>query len=186
MVEVPNNYFTLKDSRINDFVYEHISYFSYQSLHYCLAKSGATIREVYEGFGGETLISLSKVDSVENNDIGDDFNKLRDDYREILSKYDSICIWGAGGRGAAFIRLVAKYFNGSEIIVDSDPMKINKYTPSTALKICNFRELKKQNIDVIIISTALGKANIIDQINKYDINTKLILCYEDNQLLSVL
>ena len=74
-----------------------------------------------------------------------------------------ICIWGAGGRGAAFLNIIKSTLTGKEIIVDSDDRKVGKYVPLVSLEIQSISSIKNYTFDIIIITTWLGK-NIMDEI----------------------
>ena len=63
-IEVPNLQPTLEECRTNDFVYEHISYFSFYSLRYLLNSLNL---EMYSTFNNENIIAVCELNKVTLN-----------------------------------------------------------------------------------------------------------------------
>jgi len=191
-IEVPNIEPTLNGLRINDFIHEHISHFSLYSLQYLFRRLHFDILEAYTTDNNENIVIVCQINNEykkaleHSNRLSQDFNNaiqiLQNDFKEIASKNDSICIWGAEGRGAGFIKTIKSYLKGDEIIVDSDSRKFNKYIPSAGLKISSYQELIDKEVDVIIITTSLGKKNILKEIKDNKIQVKNIYFISENGL----
>ena len=180
--EVPNIEPTLKDFRVNDFIHEHISHFSNYSMRYLIQLLNLNILELYNTDKNENIVVIcelnkeyfSKKNSIKS--ISNGFNisieKLQSDYKKIAKENQKICIWGAEGRGGGFIKMIREYLKGDELIIDSDEKKFDKYIPSIGLKIIDFRNLSGKSIDVMIITTMLGKDNILKEMQQNNIIAK--------------
>lgn len=191
-IEVPNLQPTLEESRTNDFVYEHISYFSFYSLRYLLNSLNLNILEMYSTFNNENIIAVcelnkeykSNFEFVDKTTIGFNSNitSLNNDYKKIVKENKTICIWGAGGRGSSFLNIIKNELTQEEILVDSDERKFGKYVPIVGLQISDYKILNNKSIDAIIITTSLGRDNILLEIQKYNINVKNIYIVSRNGL----
>jgi ubiquinone/menaquinone biosynthesis C-methylase UbiE len=193
--EVPNIEPTLNDFRVNDFIHEHISYFSNYSLKYLINLLHLNIIELYNTDKNENIVVVceldkdycSKKDSIKviSNGFSASIEKLQSDYKKIVKDNQKICIWGAEGRGGGFIKMIREYLKGDELIIDSDKKKFNKYIPSSALKIIDYKELIDKNIDVIIITTMLGKDNILSEMKQNNISAKNIYVISNKGLKQI-
>lgn len=184
LIEVPNIEPTLKDLRINDFIHEHISHFSAYSLKYLLQRLNLNIIEAYTTQNDENLVTICEIDknffdkmkNIKNikNNLNSIINKLRYNFKKIRQNSKTIAIWGAEGRGASFIKNIKDLFYGNEFIIDSDEKKFGKFIPAIGLKISSYKELIDREIDSIIITTSVGKDNILKEIKENNINVKNI------------
>jgi len=191
-LEVPNIDPTLKGYRINDFIHEHISHFSFYSMKYLLDRLNLDIIEMYSTDNNENIVIICKINKIYikslntieeiKNGFNHSIDNLQQDYKEIATNNKIICIWGAEGRGAGFIKAIKNYLRGDEIIVDSDKKKFHKFIPSIGLKISSYKELIDKDLDAIIITTALGKDNILREIDESNIKTKNIYFISENGL----
>ena len=186
-IEVPNIEPTLKNLRINDFIHEHISHFSKYSLKYLLQRLNLDILEIYTTQNNENIVTISQINKdfitkmnnivIIKNEFNIIIDKLRNDFKLIREKNLTIAIWGAEGRGASFIKNIKDLLRGDEFIIDSDEKKFGKYIPSIGLKISSYEELIDRKIDAIIITTAVGKDNILQEIKENNIDVKNIYCF---------
>ena len=184
LIEVPNIEPTLESYRVNDFIHEHISHFSFSSMRYLLHRLNLQIIEMYPTDNSENIVVVCEIDRDylanlhKTSTISEGFNhsiiNLQNDYKNIVLESEIIAIWGAEGRGAGFIKTIKNYLRGDEIVVDSDEKKFDKFIPSIGLKISSYHYLIGKKIDTIIITTALGKNNILKEIVENNINVKNI------------
>jgi len=194
-IEVPNIQPTLENIRINDFIHEHVSHFSIYSLKYLLNSLNLYIDDIYTTDNNENIVAICSVDNsykdilLNINNVSSNLNNniklLQDEYMKILNENDSICIWGAEGRGAGFINIIKKYLSGDEFLIDSDERKFNKYIPSAGLKISSYKDLIGKKIDCIIITTSLGRNNILNEIEVNKIDVKSIYVISENGLSKI-
>lgn len=153
-VTVPNLEYLLKTKCFYEFVADHISYFTKQTLIHA-----------FEGHGFEVLDCLT---INEDNDIAAVVQKkkafningqfceveaLIDEMRIIVADYKTrnrkVAVWGAGHRTLALISLGR--LTDLAYIVDSAKSKQGKYSPVLHLNIVPPRHLKNENIDLVIV-----------------------------------
>lgn len=153
-VTVPNLEYLLKTKCFYEFVADHISYFTKQTLIHA-----------FEGHGFDVLDCLT---INEDNDIAAVVQKkkafningqfceveaLIDEMRIIVADYKTrnrkVAVWGAGHRTLALISLGR--LTDLAYIVDSAKSKQGKYSPVLHLNIVPPRHLKNENIDLVIV-----------------------------------
>ncbi len=186
LIEVPNIQPSLDGLRVNDFIHEHISHFSIYSLKYLLQRLNLNIIEMFTTQENENIVAICEMDKDYLNIYHksklykDNFEhiivKLQEDFNRIRTENNTIVIWGAEGRGAGFIKIVKELFYGDEYIIDSDKSKFGKFIPAIGLQISSYKNLIDKKIDSIIITTALGKDNILQEIKENNIDVKNIYC----------
>jgi len=191
-IEVPNIEPTLKDLRINDFIHEHISHFSKYSLKYLLQRVNLDILEIYTTQNNENIVAICNINdnylkAINNihmykQNFNSIIDKLRDDFKIIREYSKTLAIWGAEGRGASFIKNIQDFFKGDEFIIDSDKRKFGKFIPAIGLQISSYKNLINKGIDTIIITTAIGKDNILKEIKEHNIKVKNIYYITENGL----
>lgn len=184
IIEVPNAYPTLSNFRFNDFVHEHISYFSLKSLFNLVSIFDGEVLECRNSFKDENIIIIAEFRKKYNskNHFKEKYLKFKENIFNFIKKTQiekkKIIIWGAGGRGVSIILLIKSILEDYSdlIIVDSDQRKVNHYIPGTDMLIRDISELKKiEDGSKIIITTALGLESIKKEIyakfdNKFSIN----------------
>jgi SAM-dependent methyltransferase len=179
-LEVPNVKNTLVQSRFNDLVYEHVSYFSIETLSFLMKSLNIKILQITEVFDEENIQLIGKfstkneksyevnIDLFKNNVIKTE-NNIRHFFSSLIN--ESICFWGAGGRGVTFINLISDLLDNENIsVVDSDNRKHGMYVPISGYKIKSPLSFYNHKFDKIIITTALGEKGILDEIKKLNIN----------------
>jgi 2-polyprenyl-3-methyl-5-hydroxy-6-metoxy-1,4-benzoquinol methylase len=121
IVEVPNFDFIKDNNILSEFMLEHLTYFTKDSLSFALISAGFEILE-------RTPLNF--------NHFSDIWNDFRDTIGKELSKFKpkSLCVWGAGHQSLASISILnlnafVKY------IVDSSPKKQGKKAPGSGLDI---------------------------------------------------
>jgi 2-polyprenyl-3-methyl-5-hydroxy-6-metoxy-1,4-benzoquinol methylase len=194
-IEVPNISPTLQHSRVNDFVHEHISYFSKYSLSYLLRQSNFNVVEIFETFNNENVVAIATPNNeysdcfreieVNINNLKESRQSLERNYMDVVSNKKEICIWGAGGRGSVFLNLIKNCLTGNEVIVDSDARKIDMYVPNIGIKIKGIKDIRNKCIEIMIITTSLGKDNIVREINQNKICCDNIFVYSNGGLRKI-
>ena len=136
-IEVPELKWIEEHNAFQDIFYEHCNYFSLQVLKRIFPDaitSGLFFGDQYcyiiinlESFSKSIDISASPTEQTNNNTI----KKTLDCCIALVKRMDNCYIWGAGAKGATFLRHVdpeAKYIAG---VFDINPKKQNKYISKT-------------------------------------------------------
>jgi len=175
-LEVPNVKNTINDLRFNDLVYEHVSYFSLTTFNNFLNRLNLKILFQTEALDDENLQAIclyENDDKIQNEIFYFKENILSSEkYLSDFFKKNSeakICFWGAGGRGVTLINKIVSNLNYDKIqVTDSDKRKHGKYLPICGFKIIDPNKINFFQIEIIIITTNLGKKGIIEEIKKID------------------
>lgn len=174
-IEVPNIMPTLENFRFNDFVHEHISYFSLRSLIKLITIFDGEILECINTYNDENIIAIANFNGNKKKEINySEYysifkNNLKDFVTKTYLNKKNIIIWGAGGRGVSIILLIREFLNSEQKIqiIDSDKTKINLYVPGTDFCIKDKSILKEEKKgSEILITTLLGLQDIKKEINK--------------------
>lgn len=202
ILEVPNAEKTLSEAKLTDFVHEHISYFTKESLKNCLLGSGYLVLDMYTVFDDSNLIAISKPiyksikqDLIVNKvEISRNSNFLKSisfvelsiikEFKIIKNRFSKILIWGAGGRGSVFINLIKNHnmIDDNVFVTDSDKSKYKYYVSGTTKIIQSPNELIDK-VDCVIITTYLGEKDILKEINELllpvDLTPKLFVLHKN-------
>lgn len=192
-IEVPNLYPTIVESRFQDFVHEHISYYSVSSLSYLLASLDLDIIDVSLSHSNENITVIAVPQPALKPNSYELFTEsLVARYQEISSLGHDIVLWGAGGRGATIASILyQKSLADSQTplfsCVDSDTRKQGLYVPSTPIRILDPSYLKNSSMPfIVLVTTALGYQNIIKEASKLGISQESIYLIDDQFLQSSL
>ena len=194
VIEVPNAYPTLTNFRFNDFVHEHISYFSLKSLFNLISIFDGEVLECRNSFKDENIIIIAEF--CKQNKSSKLFQKNYSNFKENIlcfikktqTEKKKIIIWGAGGRGVSIILLIKSILDDYNklVIVDSDQRKVNHYIPGTEIIISDISELKKlEDGSKIIITTALGLESIKNEIHEKFGNKFSVFFVTSNKVIQI-
>jgi UDP-N-acetylmuramoylalanine-D-glutamate ligase len=94
-----------------------------------------------------------------------------------LHKNKKIAVWGAGGKGIAFLSMCNISPNKDILfVIDSDPQKQGKYTTGSHILIKSPKEVNFKKLDLIIISAVMYQKEIIKDLkSKYNYKNKIAL-----------
>lgn len=198
--ETPSVEWILENRVIWDFFYEHCSYFSKNSLINLFEMEGFKIDNISNNFGNQYfwIESSNKKKKKENFVYNDNTKELiiryKNSERRLIKKLKkmteeiaatkTVSIWGAGAKGVTFANLVDPFCNLISSVIDINPNKQGRYLPGTGHQIIDFKDIKKYNIDSVIlmnqnyfdeVKTILKQSNINIEIlqwksDKYEIN----------------
>jgi SAM-dependent methyltransferase len=155
MIEVPNLDLLIRDHRFFDFIPEHLNYFSPRSLRLILELSGFEVLDIKEVQDGEAIsASVRLIETRQYGFMPDAVSRLRAELSDFIaacrSRGESVAMWGAGGKGVSILAGAG----GADIalLVDGDPHKAGLFTPVSHLVVSPPSELRRQKVDVIIIT----------------------------------
>jgi hypothetical protein len=193
--EVPNALYTLKDLGIWDLIYEHCSYFTYDSLRALFKKSGFEVIYELEGFQGQFLGIEAKLaraaepdaqDQPENlADVSEYVAKFEKEFHNKLSQWTaelkrleadgrSAVIWGAGSKGATFLNTL-KIRRWIEYVVDINPRKQGKFVAGTGQEIVPPEFLKEYKPEIIIVMNPNYLSEIEQKVRKLKLKSEFFL-----------
>lgn len=165
LVEVPNYEMIERDSLIYEFMTDHITYFSKESLSLLLQLSGFEVIGATTHFN-DYVLSLT-VGYKKSNNLGSFIGRLENDQnsaKEFLEnrKRSRLVLWGAGHQAFAATLLLGLDEHLS-YVVDSSPDKQGKFVPGTSLQILSPEVLFNDvETDCVIVAAGGYNQEIVD------------------------
>lgn len=187
-IEVPDVDWIYRNKAYWDFFYEHVNYFSKESLYNTIIDAGGTVSSILNEFGdqylwGEALLNTEKTSTVSFKlqdppfDYSLDFNQeINKSFLRIHKSIDpdsNLVIWGMASKGIIFSLHLIKNGYEPDFYVDININKQEKFIPIIAKKIINPKELPKgQKLSIICMNPNYVN-EISDQCQKLKIDYKL-------------
>lgn len=156
LVEVPNFDMILKKNLFTEFISDHISYFTANTLRLMLETSGFEVLEINSIWFDYILSAtvkkrgLSNISAFRENrlSLGHDLHEFADQFQE-----GGVAVWGAGHQALAAIALL-NLANKIKYVVDSATFKQGKFTPATHLPIVPPTDLTNNPVSAVIVMAA--------------------------------
>lgn len=180
LVEVPNGDLIFKKYMFSEFMLDHLSYFSKESLSRMLELSGLEVvscEVIWHDYILSAIVKRRKQISVEK--FKTEQERLIEEAREYINmmqkKGKKVAIWGAGHQALAFLSL-AKLQTCLECVIDSAEFKQNKFTPATHIPIVSPSKIKELEIGAVIIMAGSYSDEVQRMIQKNykQIDTKVL------------
>jgi SAM-dependent methyltransferase len=173
--EVPNALYTLRDLGIWDLIYEHVSYFTAQSLRFAVDAAGFDVVNAGTSFGDQYLFIEARLgatglpsDAAEVGEIemlARTFERVHRDKITFWHNYlaardpEKTIVWGAGSKGITFVNVVPLAARVSAL-VDVNTHKQGLFAPGTGTPVLAPEALRDRPIDTIIIMNPLYRDEI--------------------------
>jgi SAM-dependent methyltransferase len=177
--EVPNALFTLRELSVWDLIYEHVSYFTAESLAYLFRQAGFDVLDVRETFGGQYLAIEARPCAAGTQPAPEppDLTRLSQDVSSFVENYirktaewqdllatvrageKRAVVWSAGSKGVTFLNLMQV---GAEIpyVVDINPRKQGMFVAGAGQEIVPPERLREFRPDWIILMNPIYREEI--------------------------
>lgn len=152
-IEVPQFSWIEKNKSIFDFTYEHVNYFDSKALcsmfDECIEFGDCFHGQYQYVLASFSTLNYSLWEEYDSTDAWEEFSfePYLDAFKEFLSKIEDaprMWMWGGATKGVLFLNNVLnldpKMFEKVQAVIDINPEKQEKYTPSTYLKIISPEE----------------------------------------------
>ena len=185
--EVPNALYTIKDLGIWDLIYEHVSYYSKDSLESLFKSCGLEVLNINEGFGGQYLMIEGKIgkprittdtESINTtkklvDKFSDEYYKKKNHWEKFVNnnKEKKTVIWGAGSKGVTFLNVIND--KKIEYIVDINPHKQGRFVPGIGTRVVSPGFLKDYKPDIVILMNALYEREVRETLNSLSLISKI-------------
>lgn len=131
-VTVPNLAHLLRSKCHYEFVADHLSYFTAESLTFAFRSKGFDVLSCdFINNDNDILCITRKTRLVDLSDACDELEALKVDLRRIIARYRSegkrVAVWGGGHRTLALLALAG--VDELDCVVDSAPFKQGRFTP---------------------------------------------------------
>jgi hypothetical protein len=189
--EVPNAVNLFAKGSCWDILYEHISYFSHDSLAAAFAAAKFNICEISEAFEGQFLCVYGQPSDIQQNTsikrncefIGNHVSKFdkcwQKKVRFFANKLEQIrrdkqrcVIWGAGSKTTTFLNVLKE--SPIEYVVDVNPNKQDNFIAGTGQRIVPPEFLLKYKPDIIILMNPVYRKEVQSAVGKLGISPLIL------------
>jgi 2-polyprenyl-3-methyl-5-hydroxy-6-metoxy-1,4-benzoquinol methylase len=190
LVTVPNLNYLLDTKSFYEFVADHLSYFTMDTLKNAFYEGNFDVLECSLINNENDIFIIIKKNKNKNNKIKKkiSFKKinLKNNYKEVdklinnlkniikdyKEKNKKVAIWGAGHRTLSLLAL--SKLKDIEFIVDSAKFKQGMYSPVMNTKIVSPEVLKESKIDLLIIMVpGIYPHEVIKSVSKMNLNIRM-------------
>jgi hypothetical protein len=189
LAEVPCIEKALETTRVSDFLYEHVSNFTLNSLYAMFGTSGFKLLETSRLYGDEVVVGFFqphedalKQNHRMTNKFVSQIESLAVTIRSKVDQLRNVVLWGGTGKSAAFINMFELDAAHFPTVVDSDPCKAGFYVPGAGQKIQDPSVIAEVPNPTIIITTAWRAEDIYAEIQRRGIKYKSLLVFKDGAL----
>jgi SAM-dependent methyltransferase len=192
-LEVPNGEHLLRSLSLWDYIYEHVSYFSQQSLELALRKAGFEVLKLYEDFGGQFLCAdvrpAQQAGSVDAKPINNLQELIVSSAKEMNAKLDRwrswaaaltaqdrrAAVWGAGSKGVMFLNLLsASAPDAIAYVIDQNPNKHGQYVSGSGQQVVAATELANLPVSQLVLMNPIYVQEVRQRLNALHIDTELV------------
>jgi 2-polyprenyl-3-methyl-5-hydroxy-6-metoxy-1,4-benzoquinol methylase len=156
LVEAPNFDMMLGRGLYSEFIGDHLSYFTAETLAYTLQTAGFEILDCQSVWRDYILsVTVRKRATVDLSPIHARRDQIKRALTAFLDRFppQSVAVWGAGHQALAVIAL-SGIAGRLRYVVDSAPFKQGKYTPATHLPVVPPATLASDPVKAIIVMAA--------------------------------
>lgn len=184
-ITVPNSDHSFKNKIFYDFVVDHISYFSENTLKYAFETNGFDVLECRTDNEDNNIeIFVRKKSALNILSQYAEVESLIDNFRKIIAEYKAngkrIAIWGAGHRTLTLLALSKA--DDIAYIVDSAKFKQGKFAPILHKKIVSPDYLKENKVDLVIVMVpGLYPSEVLKRLGQMDIRSEIAVL-RDNKI----
>lgn len=156
LVEVPNFDMILRNNLFAEFISDHLTYFTRETLETTLRLNGFEVLKSSEVWHGYILSSVvRKRRRVEVTQFEGGRARLKQEVTQFISRHAErgVAVWGAGHQALATLALL-DLGPKIEYVVDSAPFKQNKFTPASHVPIVAPERLRSTPVGAVIVMAA--------------------------------
>ena len=185
-VTVPNLEYLLKTNSFYEFVADHLSYFTKDTLRFAFESNGFEVLDCnIINEENDIAVVVKKRHVLNISDGIEEVESVIGHLKEISSKYNAkgkkIAVWGAGHRTLALLAL--SQLDTIEYIIDSAKFKQGKFSPVIHTPIVSPDTLKKEKVDLLIIMVpGLYPDEVLKTVNSMQLSGLGIAMLKDNKI----
>ena len=154
LVEVPNFSMMLQKGQVAEVTSEHLYYFTEETFATTLENSGFEVVSCHPIWHDYILSAeVRKRAPVDNTLFVKRKSAICKEILEYVAAYRNVAIWGAGHQALA-IMAMAGLEGKVPYVIDSSPVKQNKYTYATHIPIRPPETLKSDPVDAVLVMCA--------------------------------
>jgi SAM-dependent methyltransferase len=176
-IEVPSGEELLSSLGLWDYLYEHVSYFSAQSLRSVLEAAGFEILRMYRDFGGQFLCADARVASRSlTSEPGEGVSEalIRESALGMVQRLEEwrrwarelpsggrVSLWGAGSKGVMFLNLLGLAApDVIDTVVDQNTDKHGRFVSGTGQRIIAPEALRSSGVEQIVLMNRIYESEV--------------------------
>lgn len=193
-LEVPSGEELLSSLGLWDYLYEHVSYFSAQSLESVLNAAGFEVLTMRRDFGGQFLCADARVaarPSARRPTDGQSEANVRSAALGMLGRLQGwrqwaseltadggVALWGAGSKGVMFLNLLGLTAPGKiDSVVDQNSDKHGRFLSGTGQAILSPEALKGSQVNQVVLMNGIYEAEIRARMAALATNARLAIAW---------
>ena len=165
LVEVPNLDMMIEKELFTEFIQDHLSYYTEETLRTTLERNGFEVLECKPIWYNYILSAVvKKRKRADFSHFHERKLKISEEVNSFIDSHNKVVVWGAGHQSFAALALFDIKHRIS-YVVDSAPFKQGKYTPATGLYIDSPEILYEDSmVDAIIVMAASYSDGVVEKI----------------------
>jgi cyclopropane fatty-acyl-phospholipid synthase-like methyltransferase len=177
-LETPCVEWILSGSVVQDFFYEHCSYFTAETLGLSLRRAGFGVESVEHVFAGQYLWAKAHPDAAVSTSLPTSLPQLalaerfaarsdavakrwRKQIERIAGSGGKVALWGAAAKGVTFASIIDPGRELIDCLVDVNPKKQGNYAPITAHPIVAADQAAARGVTAAVIMNPNYRAEIV-------------------------
>jgi SAM-dependent methyltransferase len=184
LIEVPNFDMILDKALYSEFISDHLSYFTLDTLRFTLQMAGFEILETRTIWQDYILSAvIRKRQTLDISRLTSQQIRMQEQLKTFVANFPSrqVAVWGAGHQALAAIAL-AGIAPQIRYVIDSAPFKQGKFTPATHLPIVAPRQLNEDPVSAVIIMAAAYSDEVARQVRTQCPATLTVSILRDDHL----
>ncbi len=188
-IQVPESIRILRDVAFEDIYYEHVNYFTADSLERLFARHGFRADQTFTDYDGQ-YIGLLATFTGEAATAADPAALSQLQYfcrafpeahaarvahwRRILRRGERIVIWGSGSKGVTFLGAMKEDARRVALVVDINPHRQGMHMVGSGVPIVGPEALKEFRPDLVIAMNRIYRTEIGDRLSALSLSPKLL------------
>jgi cyclopropane fatty-acyl-phospholipid synthase-like methyltransferase len=194
--EVPNALYTVRQLGIWDIIYEHVSYFTEESLSSLFSTEGFDVTSVEEVFGGQFLAlharhfpeghfsALMTPGAACIESLDADVHAFQNRYRNKIDQWaermeqiqrtgQRAVIWGTGSKGVTFLNAL-RITDSIPYAVDINPRKHGFFVAGTGQEVVPPDFLRDYRPDIVVVMNRIYEQEIRSMLDSLELRSEIL------------
>lgn len=194
-LEVPSGEQLLSALGLWDYLYEHVSYFTAQSLQAVLHAAGLEVLAVQRDFGGQFLCAEARIsrtaaarvqplDRIAETTIRSAANAMLDQLQRwrrwaaAIPAGGRVTLWGAGSKGVMFLNLLGLGATQKiPSVVDQNSDKHGRFVSGTGQEIVAPEALRGSAVDSVVLMNGIYESEVRSRLASLGVAPQLIVAW---------
>lgn len=167
VIEVPATEAAIEHRRFGDFMPDHLNYFTTNSLRMALEWNGFIVEQIYRDWEGEHLVAYVRKRNGNSQSSLSFIPERQRNLQELVNIVNErevpFVVWGASHHILPYLTILEGIRN--LLVIDGSPSKINKFIPSTTLRVKPVSYLNNISHGYIAVAAPRFQNEIISEVS---------------------